>query len=54
MELDAVWLSRIQFALTIGFHYLFPPLSIGLGALMVIMEGMFLRTGDHLYEAMAK
>ena len=54
MELDAVWLSRVQFALTIGFHYLFPPLSIGLGLLMVIMEGMFLWTRDHQYEAMAK
>ena len=52
--LDAVLLSRIQFALTIGFHYLFPPLSIGLGLLMVIMEGLYLRTRDHQYEAMAK
>ncbi len=51
---DAVFLSRIQFALTIGFHYLFPPLTIGLGLLMVIMEGMFLKTGNYLYESMAK
>ena len=29
MELDVVTLSRAQFALTIMFHYLFPPLSIG-------------------------
>ena len=28
------------------FHYLFPPLSIGLGAIMVIMEGTYLFTGD--------
>ena len=54
MDLDPVFLSRVQFAVTIGFHYLFPPLTIGLGALMVIMEGMFLRTGDYQYEAMAK
>lgn len=54
MQLDPVYLSRIQFALTIGFHYLFPPLTIGLGLLMVIMEGMFLKTRDHQYEAMAK
>jgi cytochrome d ubiquinol oxidase subunit I len=52
--MDAVLLSRVQFALTIGFHYIFPPLTIGLGLLMVIMEGMFLRTRDHQYEAMAK
>jgi len=54
MDLDAVQLSRIQFALTVGFHYLFPPLTIGLGALMVIMEGLFMWTKDHQYEAMAK
>lgn len=54
MDLDLVELSRIQFALTVMFHYLFPPLSIGLGLLMVIMEGMFLRTGDPQYEAMTR
>lgn len=54
MELDAVLLARIQFALTVGFHYLFPPLTIGLGLLMVIMEGRYLMTGDRLYESMAK
>src|SRR5713226_5590772 len=54
MELDTVLLSRIQFALTIMFHYLFPPLSIGLGALMVIMEGMYLKTGAAVYHSMTK
>jgi cytochrome d ubiquinol oxidase subunit I len=47
-------LSRIQFAMTIMFHYLFPPLSIGLGVLMVIMEGMYLRTRDPQYHAMTR
>lgn len=54
MDETALLLSRIQFAFTIGFHYLFPPLTIGLGLLMVIMEGLFLWTKDHQYEAMAK
>lgn len=54
MELDPVFLARVQFALTIGFHYLFPPLTIGLGVQMVIMEGLYLRTRDRQYEAMAK
>lgn len=54
MELDVVMLSRIQFALTIMFHYLFPPLSIGLGVLLVFMEGTFLRTGDKQYEQMTR
>lgn len=52
--LDVVLLSRIQFALTIMFHYLFPPLSIGLGVLMVLMEGMYLKTRDPRYESMAR
>ncbi|MEK7074336.1 MAG: cytochrome ubiquinol oxidase subunit I, partial [Patescibacteria group bacterium] len=35
--MDVVVLSRIQFALTSMFHYIFPPLSIGLGLVLVIM-----------------
>jgi cytochrome d ubiquinol oxidase subunit I len=54
MDLDAVFLARLQFAITVGFHYIFPPLSIGLGVLMVFMEGAYLKTGDRHYEAMAK
>lgn len=47
-------LSRLQFAFTIAFHYIFPPLSIGLGILLVIMEGMYLKTQDKFYEQMTK
>lgn len=47
-------LSRIQFAFTVAFHYIYPPLSIGLGLCMVIMEGTYLRTGNKLYEDMTK
>ncbi|MEO0472929.1 MAG: cytochrome ubiquinol oxidase subunit I [Bacteroidota bacterium] len=47
-------LARIQFAFTIAFHYIYPPLSIGLGLIMVIMEGQFLRTRDPIYERMAR
>ena len=54
MELDVVVLARIQFALTIMFHYLFPPLSIGLGLILVIAEGLYLRTRNRLYEDMAR
>ena len=54
MELDVLLLSRIQFALTIMFHYIFPPLSIGLGVLLVAMEGMYLRTRKPIYETMAR
>jgi cytochrome bd ubiquinol oxidase subunit I len=51
---DVVLLSRIQFALTIMFHYLFPPLTIGLSLLMVIMEGLYLKTKNPVYEEMAR
>jgi len=54
MGLDALLLSRLQFALTIGFHYLFPPLTIGLGVILVFMEGMYVRTGDRHYEQAAR
>ena len=40
MDLDVVFLSRLQFALTIMFHYLFPPLTIGMGVVLVYLEGM--------------
>ena len=46
-------LARIQFALTIAFHYIYPPLSIGLGLLMVIFKGIYLRTGKVEYNTLA-
>ena len=36
--MDVVWLSRLQFAVTIMFHYLFPPLTIGMGVVMVCLR----------------
>jgi cytochrome d ubiquinol oxidase subunit I len=51
---DVLLLSRIQFALTIMFHYIFPPLTIGLGGLLVSLEWKFLRTHDRQYETAAK
>lgn len=47
-------LARIQFALTCAFHYLFPPLSIGLGLILVIMEAMWLRTKDDAIKRMTR
>lgn len=52
--MDVEILSRIQFALTVSFHYLFPPLSIGLGLLLVVMEGLYLKTKQPVYETLAK
>jgi len=52
--MDVEILARLQFAFTIAFHYIYPPLSIGLGVLLVMMEGMYLKTKDPLYERMTK
>lgn len=52
--MDVLLLSRIQFALTTSFHYLFPPLSIGLGLLLVIIEAVWLKTRNPLYHQMAR
>ena len=54
MSLDVVQLSRIQFALTIMFHYLFPPLTIGMGIVLVYLEGMFLLKREPVYEQAAR
>jgi cytochrome d ubiquinol oxidase subunit I len=47
-------LSRLQFGFTAAFHYLYPPLTIGLGLLLVMMEGMWLATRNPLYHNMAR
>lgn len=47
-------LARLQFAFTIAFHYIYPPLSIGLGVLLVIIEGLWLWTRNPLYHQMAR
>jgi cytochrome d ubiquinol oxidase subunit I len=47
-------LARIQFAFTVAFHYIYPPLSIGIGLIMVIMEGMYLKTGNKHYEVLTR
>ena len=47
-------LARVQFALTIAFHYIYPPLSIGLGLLMVAFKGIYLRTGKKEYDRLAR
>jgi cytochrome bd ubiquinol oxidase subunit I len=52
--MDVVLLSRIQFALTSGFHYIYPPLSIGIGLMLVLFEGIYLKTKDPLYKKVTK
>ncbi len=47
-------LARAQFAFTAAVHYLYPPLSIGLGVILVLMEGLWLKTGNPLFHNMAR
>lgn len=49
MELDALFLSRLQFAFTLGFHILFPTLTLGLAPFLVLLEVLWLRTGAEVY-----
>jgi cytochrome d ubiquinol oxidase subunit I len=51
---DVVLLSRLQFAFTIMFHYLFPPLTIGMGLVLVYLDFRSWRTRDPLYESAAR
>ncbi|PTX98716.1 cytochrome ubiquinol oxidase subunit I [Spartobacteria bacterium LR76] len=52
--MDAEILARVQFAFTAAFHYIYPPLSIGLGIVLVVMEAIWLKTGNPLYHNMAR
>jgi cytochrome bd ubiquinol oxidase subunit I len=53
-RMDVLTLSRIQFGATVGFHYIYPPLSIGLGIMLVIMEATWLKTKNPIYHQMAR
>ncbi|MFA8435349.1 MAG: cytochrome ubiquinol oxidase subunit I [Marinifilaceae bacterium] len=52
--MDVEILSRIQFAFTVAFHYIYPPLSIGLGLLLVIMESLYVKTKNPQYEKLVR
>jgi cytochrome d ubiquinol oxidase subunit I len=52
--MDVLTLARLQFALTVSFHYIFPPLSIGLGLILVVMEGTYLATKKPQYHEMMR
>lgn len=47
-------LARIQFAFTVAFHYIYPPLSIGIGLILVIMESLYLKTNKKEYEVLTR
>ncbi|MCS7203611.1 MAG: cytochrome ubiquinol oxidase subunit I [Thermodesulfovibrio sp.] len=52
--MDTVLLSRLQFAITAAFHFIFVPLTLGLSLLIAYMETKYVKTGDKDYLRMAK
>jgi len=52
--MDAILLSRLQFAAATMFHFIFVPLTLGLSVLIAGMETAYVRTGKQLYLRMAK
>ncbi|MDE3999359.1 cytochrome ubiquinol oxidase subunit I [Glaesserella parasuis] len=52
--LDVVELSRLQFALTALYHFLFVPLTLGLSFVLVVMETLYVTTGKEVYRDMTK
>ncbi|HSB51850.1 MAG TPA: cytochrome ubiquinol oxidase subunit I [Dissulfurispiraceae bacterium] len=52
--MDALTLSRLQFAATSAFHFIFVPLTLGLSLLVAYMETKYVRTGDEMYLRMTK
>ena len=48
-SLDALLLARTQFAFTVSFHFFFPAFSIGLASYLMVLEGLWLKTGKSVY-----
>lgn len=44
-DLDPVILARAQFAFTVSFHFIFPAFSIGTASYLMVLEGLWLKTG---------
>ncbi|OGS70013.1 MAG: cytochrome BD ubiquinol oxidase subunit I [Flavobacteria bacterium RIFCSPLOWO2_12_FULL_35_11] len=51
---DALLYSRLQFAFTITYHYLFPQLTMGLALIIVIYKGLYLKTNQLIFNDSAK
>ncbi|WP_316396404.1 cytochrome ubiquinol oxidase subunit I [Bradyrhizobium sp. 33ap4] len=48
-NLDAVILARAQFAFTVSFHFIFPSFSVGLASYLMVLEALWLKTGQGVY-----
>jgi cytochrome d ubiquinol oxidase subunit I len=54
MEFGLVELSRLQFAVTALYHFLFVPLTIGLAIILGIMESVYVMTDDKIWRDMTQ
>jgi len=52
MELDALILSRLQFAFTIAFHIIFPSFTIGLASYLAVLEALWLTTRNEAFKTL--
>ncbi|GAA4650057.1 cytochrome ubiquinol oxidase subunit I [Kistimonas scapharcae] len=51
---EVIDLSRLQFALTAMYHFLFVPLTLGMSFMLAIMESVYVMTGKQIYKDMTK
>ncbi len=51
--MDATLLSRIQFGVAAGFHFLFPPTTLGLTLNILILETLYLKKGEEIYRKLS-
>jgi cytochrome d ubiquinol oxidase subunit I len=54
IDFDVVTLSRLQFAITALYHFLFVPLTLGLSMILVIMESVYVMTGREIWKRMTR
>jgi cytochrome d ubiquinol oxidase subunit I len=54
MDIGIIELSRLQFALTAMYHFLFVPLTLGLSFLLVIMESIYVMTGREIWRTITR
>jgi cytochrome bd ubiquinol oxidase subunit I len=51
---DALLVSRLQFAFTVTYHYLFPMLTMGLAMLIFVLKSIYMKNGNELYNVSAR
>ena len=54
MDIGVVDLSRLQFALTALYHFLFVPLTLGMSFMLVIMEAIYVMTGRAIWREITR